>query len=71
MPRKDTPMAITREEKKGWWGHIRDFIKTNTSLAVIIAAALLLERELMDSINYERLEGKNVLTLGKSLKLKV
>ena len=36
-------MAITREEKKGWWGHIRDFIKTNTSLAVIIAAALLLE----------------------------
>jgi sigma-B regulation protein RsbU (phosphoserine phosphatase) len=28
---------------KGWWAHLKKFIKTNTSLAVIIAAALLLE----------------------------
>ena len=28
---------------KGWWAHLKNFIKTNTSLAVIILAALLLE----------------------------
>ena len=31
----------------------------------------LLVRELMDSINYERIDGKNVLTLKKSLELRV
>ena len=28
---------------KGWWAHLKKFIRTNTSLAVIILAALLLE----------------------------
>ncbi|MBO5586860.1 MAG: ATP-binding protein [Prevotella sp.] len=32
---------------------------------------LLLVRELMDSINYEREGGKNILTLMKKIKVKV
>ena len=28
---------------KSWWAHLKNFIKTNTSLAIIILAALLLE----------------------------
>ena len=27
----------------GWWAHLKNFIRTNTSLTVIILAALLLE----------------------------
>ncbi len=46
--------------------------KTDTSLSVedrqIGGLGILLLRELMDSINYERTDGKNVLTLIKNLK---
>jgi hypothetical protein len=44
-------------------------LRANLSLCVIIAAALLLEltMENMDSINYERMDNLNVLTLRKSL----
>ena len=45
--------------------------KTDTSLSVeerqIGGLGILLVRELMDSINYERMEGKNVLTLVKRI----
>ena len=36
-------MAKTDTTKEGWWKRLRNFIKANTSLTVIIAAALLLE----------------------------
>ncbi len=46
--------------------------KTDTTLSVedrqIGGLGILLVRELMDSINYERTEGKNILTLIKKLK---
>ena len=45
--------------------------KADTSLSAedrqIGGLGILLVRELMDSINYERIEGKNVLTLGKKI----
>ncbi len=46
--------------------------KTDTTLSVedrqIGGLGILLVRELMDSINYERVDGKNILTLIKNLK---
>ena len=36
-------MKKRKSANKGWWAHLKKFIRTNTSLAVIIAAALLLE----------------------------
>ena len=36
-------MNKKRADNKGWWTHFGKFIRTNTSLAVIILAALLLE----------------------------
>lgn len=36
-------MNKKRSANKGWWTHLKKFIRTNTSLAVIILAALLLE----------------------------
>ena len=36
-------MANKEITKEGWWKRLRNFIKANTSLTVIIAAALLLE----------------------------
>lgn len=36
-------MPNNETAKKGWWKNLRNFIKNNTSLTVIIAAALLLE----------------------------
>ena len=46
--------------------------KTDTTLSVedrqIGGLGILLVRELMDSINYERVEGKNILTLIKKFK---
>ena len=36
-------MNKIKSTHRGWWEQLKQFIKTNTSLAVIIAAALLLE----------------------------
>ena len=36
-------MNKIKSADKGWWAHLKKFIRTNTSLAVIILAALLLE----------------------------
>ena len=36
-------MNKIKSADKGWWAHLKHFIRTNTSLAVIILAALLLE----------------------------
>ena len=33
-------MNKKRSANKGWWTHLKKFIRTNTSLAVIILAAL-------------------------------
>ena len=47
--------------------------KTDTSLSAeerqIGGLGILLVRELMDSINYERTDGKNVLTLIKKIEI--
>ena len=58
---KDTGVAFDPTKKD----------KTDTSLSVedrqMGGLGLLLVRELMDTINYERTEGKNVLTLVKNI----